>query len=98
MEDRQTISVPEAGKHYYGLSTTEVTQQRAEAKFRQSRWGACFGCRCGPWSGCSTRWSGARMPLESTQAQSGAGFGPSRYVAGAMAGRPPVRHDEPHAG
>ena len=39
-----------------------------------------------------------RVPLESAQAQSGARCCASRHVARAMARRPPVRHDEPHAG
>ena len=95
----ETMSVPEAGKKYFGLSRNGATTQPNAAKFRPFALDVCFGCRCAQWSDCSTGSSEpGRMPLEFAEAQSGARCDSHRHVAGAVAGWPPLGHHEPHAG
>ena len=43
-----TMTVPEAGKKYFGLSLTALTGRPNAAKFQPFGSGACFGCQCAP--------------------------------------------------
>jgi hypothetical protein len=53
-EQPLTISVPEAGKRYFGLCRNAAYDAAAEATFQPLRSAACCGYQCGRWSGCST--------------------------------------------